>query len=96
MNEQEKAREYAKKYKACPTESIYQTAYTAFIAGSKSGYSAGVKSGVKIGAIEDAEHSLLAKTFEELLKDRIQIKELRDFWRNRAGLPIPEEDDQES
>ena len=43
MNQIEKAKEYAKKYKPCPTESIYQTAYTAFIAGSKSGYSAGSK-----------------------------------------------------
>ena len=42
-------------------------------------------------SIEDIEknerYELLAKTFEELLVDKIALAELRNFWRHRAGLP---------
>ena len=129
MNEIEKAEEYAKNYKPYRDESTYSIAKKSFIAGSKSGYSAGVESGVKIARNNDeqqpeyeklnkkyqqgyaagyqdcselineiqdlradAKYKLLAETFEEFLSDRVVIKELKDFWRNRAGLPTTEKD----
>jgi hypothetical protein len=124
MNQIEKAEEYAKNYKPYRDESTYSIAKKSFIAGSKSGYSAGVESGVKIARNNDkpenyyeglskgivvsekmqryrhlkdikeadAKYKLLAETFEEFLSDRVVIKELKDFWRNRAGLPTTEKD----
>ena len=41
----------------------------------------------------EEQYCRVADVFEELLQDRTQIKELRDFWRNRAGLPIPDENE---
>ena len=124
MNEIEKAEEYAKNYKPYRDESTYSIAKKSFIAGSKSGYSAGVSSGIEIARNNDkpenyyeglskgivvsekmqryrhlrdikeadAKYKLLAETFEEFLSDRVVIKELKDFWRNRAGLPTTEKD----
>jgi hypothetical protein len=37
----------------------------------------------------------LEKTFEELLADRIALAELRDWYRNRAGLETKIQDDAE-
>lgn len=55
------------------------------------GYAAGYQEAAKlVNEVQDlradAKYKLLSETFEEFLSDRIVIKELKDFWRERAGL----------
>ena len=87
MNQIEKAREYAQREHV--HKFIRDAAERAFIAGYQD-------CSELINEIQDlradAKYKLLAETFEEFLSDRVVIKELKDFWRNRAGLPTTEKD----
>ena len=33
------------------------------------------------------QYDALHRAFDEILKDKFAISELRDFWRKRAGVP---------
>jgi|OM-RGC.v1.031168025 hypothetical protein len=97
MKQQEKAKQFAEEHagnlgmEKRQVESIW-------IEGSRSGYIAGRKNAIKemddiVETRARVRCGCIAEIFEELLRDRVQIKELRDWWRYRAGLPIPEEDE---
>ena len=101
MTLQEKAKQFAQEH-ADELGMEEPEVEAIWIDGAHHGYVAGIKSGRKeaINQMDDivetraqVKYGRVAEVFEELLQDRIQIKELRDFWRNRAGLPIPEEDE---
>ena len=69
-------------------------AHEGYVAGHKDGHRLAVQS--MDGIVEtraQVKYGRVAKIFEELLQDKVTSKELRDFWRNRAGLPIPDEDE---
>ena len=36
----------------------------------------------------DEEDNSLENTFEQLLVEQFALSELRDFWRNKAGMPL--------